>query len=135
MMTDRTKFYAGLGLGLALLGGAVGIAVAQAPDTLSAALSAGKVGEKADGYMGVRSAVSDAVQDEVDAINIKRRAAYTQRAAQKGVTVENMAAAIGCETLATRVVDGRAYLLPDRVWRVKGANAIALPPYCSNPGA
>ncbi len=133
MMTERTKFYAGFGLGLALLAGAAGIAVAQSGDTLSAALAAGKIGEKADGYMGVRTAVSDEVQDEVDSINIKRRAAYTQRAAQKGVTVENMAAAIGCETLSTRVATGRAYLLPDKVWRVKGVSTIALPSYCTLP--
>ncbi len=127
------KFYAGLGLGLALIAGAAGIAVAQSADTLSTALAAGKIGEKADGYLGVRSVISGPVQDEVDAINIKRRAAYTQRAAQKGVTVENMAAAIGCETLATRVAEGRAYLMPDKIWRVKTDAAIKLPAYCANP--
>jgi uncharacterized protein YdbL (DUF1318 family) len=131
MMTDKTKMILGLGAGLLLMAGAAGIAVAQSSPDVSAAMSAGKVGEQADGYLGIRSAVSDLVKDEVDAINIKRRAAYTQRAAQKGATVKEMAAAIGCETLATRVPSGRSYLLPDGVWRVKGADPIALPAYCA----
>ncbi|MBP7135230.1 MAG: YdbL family protein, partial [Sphingomonadaceae bacterium] len=88
-------------------------------------------GEQADGYLGIRGSVSEALRAEVDAINIKRRAAYTQRAAQKGATVKEVAAAVGCETLATRVASGRAYLLPDGVWRVKSTAPIALPSYCA----
>jgi uncharacterized protein len=129
MKTETYKLLAGLGLGLALMSGA-GIALAQSADTLSAALAAGKIGEQADGYLGIRSAVSEAVKDDVDAINIKRRAIYTQRAAQKGATVKEMAAAVGCDTLANRVDTGRAYLLPDGVWRVKSEAAIKLPAYC-----
>jgi uncharacterized protein len=124
------KLFAGLGLGVALLVGAVGIAVAQPGDALSVALAAGKVGEQADGYLGVRSAISADARDELDAINIKRRAAYTQRAGLKGATVKEYAATIGCETLSTRVDTGRAYLLPDGVWRVKSAAPINLPAYC-----
>ena len=47
------------------------------------------------------------------------------------VTIKDVAAAIGCETLTTRVTTGRAYQLPDGVWRVKGAAPIALPSYCA----
>ncbi len=108
-----------------------GIALAQTGGAVSAALADGTVGEQADGYLGIRGKVSDDVRAEVDALNIKRRAAYTQRAAQKGATVKEVAAAVGCETLATRVPTGRAYLLPDGVWRVKGAEPISLPAYCA----
>ncbi len=108
-----------------------GIALAQSGGAVSAALADGTVGEQADGYLGIRGKVSEDVRAEVDALNIKRRAAYTQRAAQKGATVKEVAAAVGCETLATRVPTGRAYLLPDGVWRVKGAEPISLPAYCA----
>jgi uncharacterized protein YdbL (DUF1318 family) len=108
-----------------------GIALAQSGGAVSAALADGTVGEQADGYLGIRGKVSEDVRAEVDALNIKRRAAYTQRAAQKGATVKEVAAAVGCETLATRVPTGRAYLLPDGVWRVKGDAPISLPAYCA----
>jgi uncharacterized protein len=117
-------------IGLAL--GMSAVAYAQSSGAVSSALASGDVGEQADGYLGVRGSVSEAVRSEVEAINIKRRAAYTQLAQQRGVTIKEVAAAIGCETLAGRVPTGRAYLLPDNVWRVKGASPIALPAYCAN---
>ncbi len=114
----------------ALLSGA-SAAVAQ-DSVVSSALAAAEVGEQADGYMGVRGAVSPAVKAAVEAINIKRRAAYTDLAAQRGVTVKDAAAATGCQTLKSRVPPGRAYQLRDGVWRVReGAAPIALPDYCA----
>jgi uncharacterized protein YdbL (DUF1318 family) len=99
---------------------------------ITAALDAGQVGEQADGYMGVRGSVSAAVKSAVEAINIKRRAAYTDLAAQRGVTVKDAAAATGCQTLKSRVAPGRAYQLRDGVWRVReGSAPIALPDYCA----
>jgi uncharacterized protein YdbL (DUF1318 family) len=129
-MTKKTKIIAGIAAGALLLAGA-GLAIAQSAGLVSEALADGSVGEQADGYLGIRGSASGELRAEVDAINIKRRAAYTQRAAQKGATVKEVAAAVGCETLATRVASGRAYLLPDGVWRVKGAAPISLPAYCA----
>ncbi len=126
MTHARTLILSGL-IGLSLA--ASGAALAQSAG-LSSALAAGQVGEQADGYMGFRDAPSATLRDEVDAINIKRRAAYTQLASQRGVTVKDVAASVGCETLKGRVQQGRAYLLPDGIWRVKGAEPIALPAYC-----
>jgi uncharacterized protein YdbL (DUF1318 family) len=115
----------------ALIAGIAGIALAQvAPTLVSAALADGTVGEQADGYMGFKGTPSGALRAEVDAINIKRRAAFTTLAAQRGVTVKDVAATVGCETLEKRVGTGRAYMLPDGVWRVKGAEPIKLPAYC-----
>jgi uncharacterized protein len=129
MMYSR-KAIAALLAGATVLGIA-GIALAQtAPPLVSAALSDGTVGEQADGYMGFKGTPSGALRAEVDAINIKRRAAYTGLAAQRGVTVKDVAATVGCETLEKRVAQGRAYMLPDGVWRVRGATAITLPAYC-----
>ncbi len=129
-MNKKLTIMAGLVAGIVVIAGA-GIAIAQSGGLVSAALADGTVGEQADGYLGIRGSVSADVRAEVDALNIKRRAAYTQRAAQKGATVKEVAAAVGCETLASRVPTGRAYLLPDGVWRVKGAAPISLPAYCA----
>ena len=103
-------------------------AVAQ----LSAAVAAGQVGEQADGFLGVRGSASASVRVEVEAINIKRRAAYTDLAGQRGVTVKDVAAAVGCTTLKSRVKPGEAYQLRDGVWRVReGSTPIPLPDYCA----
>ncbi|MBK8629336.1 MAG: YdbL family protein [Sphingomonadales bacterium] len=128
MKIDRVTI--ALTLTAAVLAMAGGFATAQSAGLVSAALAEGRVGEQADGYMGFRAPPSGDLRDEVDAINIKRRAAYTQLAAQRGVTVKDVAATVGCETLASRVAQGRAYQLPDGVWRVKGTTPIQLPVYC-----
>lgn len=132
MMTRKSKFIAAFTVGLALAAGVAGIAIAQSGGLVSSALAQGSVGEQADGYLGIKGGASEGLRAEVDAINIKRRAAYTQLATQKSATVKEVAAAVGCQTLTSRVADGRAYQLPDGVWRVKGAGPIALPAYCNS---
>lgn len=107
-------FMSAVGLALLAPGGA---AVAQG--AVSAAIAAGQVGERADGYLGVRGSVSDAVKAEVEQINIKRRALYTQRAAERGVAVEAIAAATACQAMQ-RVGVGQAYNLGGG-WAVRGA--------------
>ncbi len=111
--------------------GLAGIASAQSGG-VAAAIDAATVGEQADGYLGVRGGASGAVRAEVEAINIKRRDAYTKLAAERGVTVKDVAAAVGCTTLRTRVSAGEAYQLRDGAWRVReGSAPIALPEYCA----
>lgn len=102
--------------------------------SVAAAMAAGTVGEQADGYLGIAGTVSADVRAEVESINIKRRAAYTQLASQRGVTVQDMAAATGCQTLSSRVKAGQAYRIGAGAWQTKGAGAITLPPYCATAG-
>ena len=131
MTVQRNRIITAISAAILVIGIA-GAAYAQASGSLvSAALSEGTVGEQADGYLGLRGQASGALRAEVDAINIKRRAAYTSLAAQRGVTVKDVAATVGCETLASRVAAGRAYQLPDGVWRVK-SGPITLPAYCAS---
>jgi uncharacterized protein len=131
-MMSRSKLIAIVSVGLALAAGAVSIARAQV-SAVAAAIDAGTVGEQADGYLGLRGTVSATLKSEVEAINIKRRAGYTQLAEQRGVTVKDVAAAVGCKTLANRVGAGEAYQLRDGVWRVRSGNApIDLPDYCAS---
>jgi uncharacterized protein len=129
-MTRNAKITALIAAGLTLAGAAT-YAVAQSASLITVALSEGQVGEQADGYLGIRGPSTSALRAEVDALNIKRRAAYTNLAEQRGVTIKDVAAATGCETLAKRVPAGRAYLMPDGVWRVrKAGETISLPGYC-----
>ena len=132
-MTHRIKIIAAAAVGVALAAGAlVSVAQAQA-SAVAAAIDAGTIGEQADGYLGLRGSVSAGITAQVEAINIKRRAGYTQLAEQRGVTVKDVAAAVGCQTLANRVGSGEAYQLRDGVWRVRNGNApIDLPDYCAN---
>lgn len=131
-MTRKTLFIAAA-LG-ALAAGVVLSAPARAQSTIAQALSAGTVGEQSDGYLGVAGSVSEAVRAEVEAINIKRRAAYTDLAAKRGVTVADVAAATGCQTLATRVKTGQVYRIGTGPWSTKGSGLIALPAYCATAG-
>lgn len=115
-------------LALAAPGG--GAALAQMSDpAVEAALNAGTVGEKADGYLGVAGAVPAEVRAKVEAINIKRREGYTQVAAQRNVTVREFAASIGCKTLAS-LKPGRAYSIDGESWSRRGAGPVPLPAYC-----
>lgn len=101
---------------------------------VAAAMAAGKVGEQSDGYLGISGSVGADVKAEVESINIKRRAAYTDLAGKRGVTVADVAAATGCQTLASRVKAGQMFRIGTGAWQTKGAGAIALPDYCATAG-
>ncbi|PZQ94706.1 MAG: DUF1318 domain-containing protein [Cereibacter sphaeroides] len=101
---------------------------------VAAAMAAGTVGEQADGYLGIAGSVGADVRSEVESINIKRRAAYTQLAGQRGVTVQDVAAATGCQTLSSRVKPGQVYRIGAGAWQTKGAAPVDLPPYCATAG-
>jgi uncharacterized protein YdbL (DUF1318 family) len=104
------------------------MALAQMDGEVDAALSAGTVGEQADGYLGFARPPSKDLKAKVDAINIKRRQGYTQVAQSKNVPIEAFAVSIGCHTLTT-LKQGRAYNVGG-VWAIKGPGAIALPGQC-----
>ncbi len=131
-MTRKTLFIAAALSALAA--GAFLAAPASAQGVVASALAAGTVGEQSDGYLGIAGTVSQDVRDEVSAINIKRRAAYTELAAKRGVTVADAAAATGCQTLATRVKTGQVYRIGTGPWQTKGSGPIALPDYCATAG-
>ena len=115
----------------------IGIALAIVPAAASfaqsgevaAAIASGEVGEQADGYLGFVRAPAPGLKAEVDAINIKRREAYTQVAQTKNVPIEAFAASIGCTTLAG-LKSGRAYSVARGVWATKGAGPVSLPAQC-----
>ena len=121
-------------LAAAVLGGLVLAGAAQAQGGAAAAIAAGTVGEQADGYLGIAGTVGADVRAEVESINIKRRAVYTDLAGKRGVTVQEVAAATGCQTLSSRVKPGQVYRVGGGAWQTKGAGAISLPAYCATAG-
>jgi uncharacterized protein len=118
-----------IALGGAAVLAVAGIAIAQEAPAVAQARAAGVVGEQLDGYLGFAKSPSPDVKSAVDAINIKRRAIYTDIAAKQNATVQEVATARGCEQLSTRVKTGEAYGI-NGSWATKGAGAIALPAVC-----
>jgi uncharacterized protein YdbL (DUF1318 family) len=83
--------------GLALLA-AASITAAQ-PTALTAAIQAGRVGERYDGYMGFVVAPSAEVRRQVAAVNLRRRNLYLELAGRRNVTAEVVGIATGCQLL------------------------------------
>lgn len=119
---------------LAAIAGTAAAVPAEAPAQsyagLAAARQAGQVGERYDGYLGLVTRTSPAVQRQVSAINIRRRSLYIGLARRRGVTPQVAGLATGCE-LITRVQVGEMYMLQDGVWRRRQpGQIIAQPSYC-----
>lgn len=108
--------------------------LAQAGDPLvEAARASGFVGEQADGYLGiVKPGGAADLKAHVDAINIQRRAIYTDSAGAKpGVTVADVGAAAACNQFRNRVANGHFYRDQSGQWRQRTAAApVAIPSFC-----
>ena len=116
----------------ALFLAALAVAVPAAAQTpaVDAARGAGVVGERYDGYMGFASPPSATVRSQVAAINIRRRSLYSNLAASRGASPQDVGITAGCQLLA-RVGTGQAYMLGDGVWRRRAAGQGApVPDYC-----
>ncbi|HEY0412814.1 MAG TPA: YdbL family protein [Allosphingosinicella sp.] len=118
---------AGIAVAAVTLG--AGTVYAQA-DAAASLRAGGQAGEQADGYLGVVGSGSADVRAQVDAVNIKRRAYYTDLAAKRGAKIEEVAATTACELFRTKVGAGQYYRLPDGVWRQRDSAPIPLPGYC-----
>ena len=102
---------------------------AQTP-AVNAARASGAVGERYDGYLGVAATVSQAVRSQVASINLQRRQLYSNLAASKGVSPQEVGITAGCQLLP-RVPVGQTYMLGDGAWRRRAAGqAPPLPDYC-----
>ena len=130
-MNRQTKLILAAALGVAAVVGGTGAAYAMYQDASAELRATGKVGEQADGYLGVVGSADASLRAQVDAINIKRRAYYTDLAGKRGAKIEEVAAATACEIFASRVGPGQYYRLADGVWRQRQGNApVPRPSYC-----
>ena len=126
---NRT-FAKALAGGLVLAGLALSApALAQRDPAYQAARSAGQVGEKPDGYLGVVGSQPAAVQSVVSDLNIRRRENYAQKAQEQGVTLQEYAMTQGCILIA-RTGAGEKYQAPDGGWQTRGSGAPQLHPRC-----
>ncbi|MGN3973945.1 YdbL family protein [Tsuneonella sp. SYSU-LHT278] len=93
-------------------------ALAQRDPAYDAARSAGLVGEKMDGYLGIVGASTSELQRIVNDINIRRRAVYAEKARAANATLEEYALTAGCLAIA-RTVPGEKYQAPDGSWQTR----------------
>jgi uncharacterized protein YdbL (DUF1318 family) len=129
-MTRRLKVMVALGLGVAAIAGGTAYAFVM-QDAAGELRATGQVGEQADGYMGLVGSASADIRARVNDVNIQRRAAYTQLAAQRGATIEEVAAATACQIFRSRIQANQYYRLPDGVWRRRNGNEpVPLPDHC-----
>lgn len=129
-MSRRMKLILAAGIGLAAVTGTTA-AYAMMQDASAELRASGQAGEQADGYLGLVGSAPAALRAQVDAVNIKRRAYYTDLAAKRGAKIEEVAATTACELFRTKVGPGQYYRLPDGVWRQRdGSTPIPLPSYC-----
>jgi len=115
--------------GLVALASLSTAAWAQRDPAYAAARAAGEVGELPDGYLGVVGGGSAELRALVNAINIQRKAAYTQKAQATGATVEQLAFTSGCNLIA-QTKPGEKYRAPDGGWKTRTAAAPDRDPRC-----
>jgi uncharacterized protein YdbL (DUF1318 family) len=130
-MNRRTRLILAAVLGVAVVVGGASVAHALQADASATLRASGQAGEQADGYLGIVGSPSGGLRAQVDAVNIKRRAYYTELAAKRGAKIEEVAATTACELFRTKVGPGQYFRLPDGVWRQRdGSTPIPLPGYC-----
>jgi uncharacterized protein len=115
-MFNALKTLAFAGAALGMLAGTA--AYAQRDPAYDAARSAGKVGEKMDGYLGIVGAGTPELQRLVNDINIKRRAVYAEKAKAANATLEEYALTAGCLAIA-RTSPGEKYQAPSGQWETR----------------
>ena len=103
---------------------------AQSSPVIVAARSAGQIGERYDGYLGYALSPEPRHRAQVESVNIRRRAFYSDLAAKRGASRVEVGITAGCELLGSVAV-GEAYLLGDNVWRRRApGQALPIPDYC-----
>lgn len=114
---------------LSTLGVVAAPALAQRDPAYAAAREGGRVGEQADGYLGIVGPANPALQRMVDDINIKRRAVYAEKAKENNATLEAYALTAGCQAVA-RTTPGEKYRAPDGSWQTRTSAPPIRDPRC-----
>lgn len=128
-MNSVTKTVLAIAAAATAIGGLATPAFAQRDPAYAAARSAGQVGERMDGYLGIVVAETPALRQIVNDINIKRRAVYSERAKATNATIEEYAFTAGCQAILA-TVSGEKYQAPDGSWQTRGASAPLRDPRC-----
>ncbi len=105
-------------------------APAQDPSAILAARRAGLIGERFDGYIGIVNPNTPAdVRRQVAALNIRRRSLYSNLAARRGVSPEEVGITAAC-SLLRRIGVGEYYLSGQGGWRRVAPGQSPVPRYC-----
>ena len=105
-------------------------APAQESSAIIRARQAGLIGERYDGYLGVVSAnIPAELRRQVSAINIRRRSLYSNLAARRGVSPEEVGITAAC-SLLRRISVGEYYLPGQGGWRRVTPGRSPVPSYC-----
>lgn len=91
---------------------------AQRDPAYAAARTAGQIGEKMDGYLGIVGVETPDLRRMVNDINIKRRAVYAEKAQENNATLEEYALSAGCQ-LILKTEPGEKYQAPDGSWQTR----------------
>ena len=127
-MSRRFAYVIAAAVTTAALVAGTGHAMLQA-DAAASLRASGQAGEQADGYLGVVGG-GGAVRAQVEAVNIKRRAYYTDLAAKRGAKIEEVAATTACELFRSKVAPGQFFRGTDGQWRQRDSAPVPLPAYC-----
>lgn len=128
-MMNMRKIIAAGAVSLLALGAFAGPAQAQRDPAYAAARSAGQIGEKMDGYLGIVGAETPELRRLVNDINIKRRAVYAQKSQEEQVTLDEYALATGCQ-LILKTVPGEKYQAPGGSWETRTSAPPLRDPRC-----
>lgn len=128
-MMNMRKIIAAGAVSLLALGALAGPAQAQRDPAYAAARSAGQIGEKMDGYLGIVGAETPELRRLVNDINIKRRAVYAQKSQEEQVTLDEYALATGCQ-LILKTVPGEKYQAPGGSWETRTSAPPLRDPRC-----
>jgi uncharacterized protein len=128
-MTIRRTAIASVLAALALGSVAAPLMAQDRDPAYAAARTAGQVGEKPNGYLGIVGNATPQLQAMVDDLNNRRRAVYTQRAQAQGATLEEFAFTSGCLAIS-RTEPGEKYQAPDGTWQTRTAAAPIRDPRC-----
>lgn len=106
-------------------------ALAIEDPVLDAAIAEGRIGEQADGYLGVveNAAPSADARARMNQLNLRRREIYTTRATQNAVTVDEYARSFACTLLAKNTPTGASWRDETGAWR-RNTSGVTLPAYC-----
>ncbi|MFN3911891.1 YdbL family protein [Hyphomonas sp.] len=107
-----------ISLSLALAAFAFAPPAAAGDPVIDAAISAGEVGERIDGYLGVVGTADAATVRKVQDINNRRRAVYEQTAKDNGTTVQIVAQLAGEKQIA-KLAAGQFYMDELGAWQRK----------------
>ena len=124
-MGDMMKNWNRAGMAIAVSAALAGLAtpaLAQRDAAYSTARSAGAIGEKMDGYLGIVGAETPELRRIVNDINIKRRAVYSEKAQAANATLEEYALTAGCQ-LILKTVPGEKYQAPGGAWETRTSAA------------